>query len=357
MQRVRAFFSGWLGLARFWAGIVFFLAASALALQGMEPGGHRAPPPAPAVAVVTPDAAPAPVAEPAPLPQAIAKPIQPMAEHPARDTPGPVADPDPALQEPYGSADAEYLPRIAPDGRKPMNLYAGGSDPSSVRPRIGLIIAGFGQIPADTKVAINDLPAGVSFAVSPYTRNLEPLLASARLLGHEYWLSLPMEPEGFPTNDPGPRALMTNLSPEQNLPRLNWFLSRLNGYVGVTPIMGALRGSRFIEQPAQLQSVLRETNQRGLIYLDPRNAVPDPRIGWARGIDIIIDEPATAAEIDAKLTAIEKRAREQGSAVGLVTAPRPVMVERLTAWTAAMTRNGVAFAPLSALMLPATAAQ
>ncbi len=46
----------------------------------------------------------------------------------------------------------------------------------------------------------------------------------------------------------------------------------------------------------------------------------------------MIDEPATPAEIDAKLARLAKLAREKGSALGLATAVRPVTVDRIAAW-------------------------
>src|SRR5947209_4439187 len=82
--------------------------------------------------------------------------------------------------------------------------------------------------------AIRTLPSAATLAISPYAGNLDRLLSAARLAGHEYLLSIPMEPQGFPTNDPDDHhALMSTLPPQQNITRLRWVLSRLAGYVGV----------------------------------------------------------------------------------------------------------------------------
>ncbi len=358
MRGFKAIFAGWRGLGLFWAALITLCIAGALTVQGLgPPAGFRtstaAAPDQPADTgpMQAPAAPQMPVSEPGAAAKR-AEPAAPPPERPGRDTPGPVNDPDPALLEPLPGSTTETLPRMAPDGRKSMNVYAAGFDPTNLRPRVAVLMASFGQIPLDTKRAITDLPAGVSFAVSPYSHNLDALLTSARLQGHEYFLSLPMEPTGFPNTDPGPRALLTNLSPAQNLPRLQWILSRLNGYVGTAAVLGSMRGERFIDQPEQLLPVLRELGQRGLPYIDPRpGAGPLPGT-WTRSIDIVIDEPATATDIEARLASLEALARDRGAALGLVTAPRPVAIERLIAWTNGLANRGIALAPVSALLNP-----
>jgi polysaccharide deacetylase 2 family uncharacterized protein YibQ len=247
---------------------------------------------------------------------------------------------------------ADLLPRIAMDGRMPMQVYAAGFDPSTRRPRVGLLLAGVGLNQADSASAIRALPGRVTLAFSPYAAHPEKLLAAARSGEHEYLLSLPMEPQGFPLNDPGPQAMMANLPPEQNQQRLEWALSRLAGYVGATGALGTTLGERFAALPDQMNPVLTELAHRGLLYVDARPGAPPLPIAWGVAIDIVIDDPATAAEIDAKLAQLTRRATEKGSALGLATAVRPVTVDRIVAWTGRLAADGLALAPVSALVQP-----
>ena len=341
------FLSGWSGLRRFWAFFLLVLAGTGATLQILGPPRPRfAPAPEPEPST-RPEQPPAPLvvhqAPPTPLDRR---------EGPGRAVPGPVNDPDPALLEPVAGSTTDAMPRIAPDGRAPMRYYAAGFDPTTTRPRVGVLVAGIGLSVADSKKAITDLPGAMSFAVSPYTAAPEPLLSSARLAGHEYLLSLPIEPQRFPLNDAGPNALLTTLSPQQNQPRLMWALSRFQGYAGVTAILGAMHGERLADVPDQMAPILAELNKRGLMYVAaPGQASPVARI-WSKAVDIVIDEPATAADVDARLAALEAMARDHGAALGLVEAPRPVVVERLAAWANGLSNRGLALAPASALMLP-----
>ena len=86
---------------------------------------------------------------------------------------------------------------------------------------------------------IQQLPPDVTLAFAPYAPNLEAQIAEARAAGHEVILQLPMEPNGYPANDPGPHTLLANATAEDNIQRLHWLLSRFSGYVGVTNYMGA----------------------------------------------------------------------------------------------------------------------
>jgi len=276
----------------------------------------------------------------------------PVAGRPGRDTPGPVNDPEPALLEPVPGTPADMLPRIAQDGRQPMQYYASGFDPTTVRPRVGLMIAAIALGSADSRKAIADLPGEITFAVSPYAANAEVLLSLARLAGHEYLLSIPMEPLRFPLSDPGPNALMTTVAPPDNLTKLTWALARAKGYVGATPIMGELRGERLIDVPEQINPVLAEFARRGLLYVGPPSQPAPVPHAWNRTVDLIVDEPATASAIDAQLAALETLARDRGSALGLAVAPRPVTVARIAAWTTGLLGRGLALAPVSALVRP-----
>ena len=67
---------------------------------------------------------------------------------------------------------------------------------------------------------------------------------------------------------------------------------------------------------------------------------------------MVVDEPATRAEIDARLLALERLARERGAALGYVGEASPVAVARIAAWAAEAPGRGIVLAPPSALVRP-----
>ena len=214
--------------------------------------------------------------------------------------------------------------------------------------------------------AITVLPAAISLALSPYAPRTDALLARARDTGHEVFLSLPMEPQGYPLNDPGDRALLTGASQQTNAQRLEWALTRFSGYVGATGALGGeqggLRGERFGAALDQMLPLLETLGRRGLLYVDPRpnaawtaTSLPAPTKGSqplarSRGVDLVVDEQAGDSAIDAALVRLEVIARKRGSAIGLLGLPAPVAMERVGVWALGLPARGVSLAPVSAVV-------
>jgi polysaccharide deacetylase 2 family uncharacterized protein YibQ len=258
------------------------------------------------------------------------------------------------MLEPVPNDPKLLLPRISIDGRAPMAAYAAGFDASTLRPRVGVLVAGIGMSDSNSVAAIKTLPGGVTLAISPYAPEMSRLLGIARSYEHEYLVSVPMEPEGYPVNDPDDRvALMTSLPPAENLTRLQAILGRLSGYVGVTNALGSMRGERLTGMPDQFDAVLTEVGNRGLLLLDARTGQKIQAHAWNRSADLALDDdPLDAAMLDKRLDTLTHLALDKGSALGIVSAPRPVAVERVTAWANTLASKGLTLAPMSALVQP-----
>jgi polysaccharide deacetylase 2 family uncharacterized protein YibQ len=330
----------------FWVPVLVVLGAGAGVLQVLGPLPASPPPRAasPAGNAATPP--PAAPAASAPATHADASPA-------ARPPGAAIVGPDDALLEAATDLPDATVPRIATDGRMPLRVYAGGYDAADARPRIALLLADIGMRQQDSEDAIRQTPAAVSLAVNPYAVHPDALLDLARQRGHELLVSIPMEPEKYPLNDPGNEALLTSIAPGFNAQRLEWALSRVAGYVGATGALGALRGERFAASD-QMKLVFDELKRRGLLYIDPRPqriATSAPAdLPPYRVVDLVIDEPAVGVEIDAKLGRLDEIALERGSAVGLVGRPSPVTTERILVWAHNLQVRGLQLVPVSALV-------
>lgn len=254
---------------------------------------------------------------------------------------------DPALVE---ASAIGPLPRIGADGRMPMRAYARPFDRQETRARVALILGGIGLRATISEQAIQTLPPQIALAFNPYAPNPSSLIELARSRGFETLLALPMEPTGFPMNDPGHRALLTGLPAGENAQRLEWLLARYPGHVGAIGALGPLRGERFaaMSEPfAQLQLALAA---RGLLYFDPRPGAPNPQRSWGLTVDVVLDEPPTRGEIDQRLAQLERMARERGGALGYLGEATPVALQRLSIWLAGHEARGVVLAPVTAVM-------
>lgn len=250
------------------------------------------------------------------------------------------------------------IPKIAANGMRPAEAYAQPVKPVPGKPdapRVALIVGGLGVSANITNDAISKLPGAVTLAFMPYSYDVDHLAGRARRAGHEILLQAPMEPFNYPDNDSGPQTLLTSLSPEQNLERLYWLMSRFQGYVGIAGAMGA----RFTASEQSFAPILRETAKRGLIFVDdganPRSVAA--RVAGASNLpfakaDMILDTVPTAAEIDHALGRLEMAARERGVAVGMASA-LPVSIERIAKWAKAAESRGLQLVPITVVALKA----
>jgi polysaccharide deacetylase 2 family uncharacterized protein YibQ len=388
----RRVFAGWRGLGIFWVLVLLLLGGGGLWLDRLGPpdpheetvaGAAQTPEPAPVPAAVEPGPVPAPVAETpassittpepseaspppvqaeAPAPEPAAPSAEASAQTPAAPAPPPldvpvatpefpparpIAAPDPALLE-QGRFGA--LPRVGADGRTSIRAYAGQFDRQDTRARIGIIVADIGISNAQTEDAIRRLPPAVSFAISPYAPRAAQVAERLRAKGSETLIGLPLEPAGYPLNDPGNRALLTGRSSAENMANLEWVLSRFPGYVGAIGVVGGMRGERFAAMEQSYLALQESLRNRGVLFVDARPGVAGPARAWGRAVDVVLDEPATRTEIERRLVELETIAKARGSALGLANAATPVVVDRLVAWAAGLERRGVVLAPVSVLI-------
>jgi len=246
------------------------------------------------------------------------------------------------------------LPKLAQDGSRPADVYARQvkaipGKPNA--PRVAIVIGGLGIGASGTSDALGKLPAAVTFAFAPYAGDLERIVGRARGEGHEVLLQVPMEPFDYPDNDPGPQTLLTSLDAGQNIDRLHWLMSRVQGYVGLANFMGA----RFTASEQALAPVLREAAKRGLIYVDDGSSQRSlaSQIAGANNLafakaDVVIDQVPTIADVERALGRLETIARERGVAVG-ITGALPAAIERIAKWAKAAEGRGVLLVPISAV--------
>lgn len=257
----------------------------------------------------------------------------------------PPADPLPAAPIPGVSQATAMgpLPVISPDGRTPAGVYARPFK-SDGRPRVALIVGGLGLNPAATRAAILQLPAEVTLSFVPYAQGLQNWIDLARANGHEVLLEIPMEPQDYPDNDPGPQTLLAEAPGPETVKKLDWLLSRASGYFGVCNYLG----QKFVASDNGMSAFLGELKARGLAFLDDGSA--RRRTGGVprASADSIVDDQLSADAIARQLTVLEQTAKAKGSALGSGFA-YPVTVEVAARWAAGLSQRGLQLAPASAV--------
>ena len=235
------------------------------------------------------------------------------------------------------------LPRIAPDGRVPAQAYARPFR-SNGKPMVSLVVGGLGLNAVTTRAAIERLPAEVTLSFVPYAEGLQAWIDMARAQGHEVMIELPMEPTGYPDNDPGPYTLLSSGGADDVEAKLDWLLGRATGYFGVTNYLG----DRFATSDEGMGAMLGVLRQRGVAFLDDGSMRRKPGAFARASADRIIDEQQSPAAIMGQLNALEAAAKTRGAALGTGFS-YPVTVEAAARWTAGLEARGLQLAPASAM--------
>ncbi len=242
------------------------------------------------------------------------------------------------------------LPIRAADGRRPFDVYA--RPWSGARgARVALVIGGFAISQTGTQTAIEKLPAEVTIGFSTLGNSIDRWMQAARRKGHEIVMQIPLEPFDYPNVNPGRNTLTVEATPEENIERLRWALSRTTNYTGVMNFMGA----RFSAESAAMQPLLEEIGKRGLLYFDDgssaRTTAQELAIKnnapFVAG-DAIIDANRDRGAILKKLDELEATARAKGFAIGTGSAFDET-VDAVETWVNEAKKRGIEIVPISAL--------
>ncbi len=256
-------------------------------------------------------------------------------------TPPPL--PDRALA--MNTANGSY-PKIGSDGRKPATYYRRGFSDPAERPRIAVIIAGLGLSTNLTAQAINDLPPEVTLAFAPYSKDLPQWTAQARAAGHELMIELPMEAAGLEPEALGPAALLSARSEAENRQRLNWLLSRFQGYFAVTNYLG----SKFSKDTPAVSPVYTQVRDAGVAFIADTEIAPDNLRAsgiLATTVDLLISD--TSASPDARLKQLEARARKEQRVLVKIY-PTEQSLTEISLWAKSLRGKGIALAPASSML-------
>lgn len=272
------------------------------------------------------------------------QPAELLGERP--DPTGPPVDADPMLIE---WRDGLALPRIADDGRRPLDVYARPlSGPAAGRPLIAIVVSDLG-LDAERLEQSVLLPGVVSLVHTPYAANLALWQRHARWHGHEALLALGLQAADYPTSDFGPWALDPVDEPGEQLASLQRLLARSDGFFGL-----AAKSEAFGLAPERFAPIAEALADRGLAFVELgdarlRDQATAHGLAYASAIGPLDDLPEPAA-IDAALGTLEQAALREGRAVGYIQ-PYPLSFDRLWHWAQTLEEKGFALVPVSHLLV------
>ncbi len=250
------------------------------------------------------------------------------------------------------NGDVRPLPRVSSDGRLPWQVYARPSEPKPGMPRVAVLVTGLGLSKAETLAAIRKLPPEITLSFSPYAEELDQWMIRSRRAGHEVMLGMPLESNRFPIEDQGPLALLSGLSLDENIERLNSLMSLLQGSIGMEVVMG----SKYTTNKPAIYDMLNALNARGLAVVEGswnnRSLIPKvaEELAMPRAVsDILLDEVRARAAIEVKLKELDSIVQTRKKALATM-GMSPAGVEMLLVWIDSLLDKGVQLVPLSAMI-------
>lgn len=219
--------------------------------------------------------------------------------------------------------------------------------PHDGRPVLALMIDDMGVNRAQTARAMA-LPGPLTLSWLPYARELGQQVAEGAARGHETMLHMPMEPMGH--LDPGPNALRTTLTAEQNLLYLRAALAEMPTAVGLNQHEGSVAS---LSVPL-MDLVMGQLAPREMLFVDSLTVVGSVAIHRARAAglpslprDVFIDNSGEAGQIAHWINQAELIARHYGLCVAIAH-PRQHTMDALEVALPEMIKRGVVLWPMSA---------
>lgn len=251
------------------------------------------------------------------------------------------------------------IPTVAKDGRMPYQYYSRPFDIADARPRIAIIVMDMGLSEAGLKDSLATLPGQVSFAFSPYADNLTTAMQTARDRGHETLLQLPLEVPTGSVVDVGTAAISSEQTAAVNQDNLFKLLAQMLGSVGFITD----GGGRLVNNESMLKPLMQNIWSRGLLFIDntQQNETLSPLIAeqlkmpWARSL-LNIDSVMVRDAMDEAMQKAVELAKTNGRAV-VVAGATPLARSVIAAWAGKLEREGIALAPISAVVTLGSAGQ
>ena len=172
-------------------------------------------------------------------------------------------------------------------------------------PRLALVIDDFGYASPELVRRLCAQPAPFSAAILPYQEFTQESASIAHVAGKEILLHLPMEPIGYPGpgKDPGPNAVLFNLSEAEIRARVRKALLDVPWRKGVNNHMG----SRITPDRIRMKWILQEIQAAHCFFLDSRTEKDSVAFDVARELKIPAAQRKVFLDDDKAFEAMEKQ--------------------------------------------------
>ena len=209
-------------------------------------------------------------------------------------------------------------PTAAPPTPKPSPTPRPQPAPGA-RGRLAILLDDVGQ-KLDLVPAAAALPKEIGFAILPFLPKSAESAEALHGAGHEIWLHLPMEPENYPANNPGPGAILMSMSTNQLRAAVHDALDNIPHVIGVNNHMG----SKVTADLRTMTWIMQELKIRDMAFIDSRTTTRTVAEDAAAGQGVLtnrrhvfLDNERDRAAIRRQLMEAVRRCRLEGEIIAI----------------------------------------
>jgi len=241
-------------------------------------------------------------------------------------------------------------PTAAPPAPKPSPTPRPRPAPNA-RGRLAILLDDAGQ-ELDLLQAAAALPKEIGFAIVPFLPKSAESAEALHGSGHEIWLHLPMEPQTYPADNPGPGAIMMSMTTNELRAAVHAAIDDIPHAVGVNNHMG----SKVTSDLKTMTWIMQELKARDLAFIDSRTTSRTVAEVAAAGLGVPVNRRHVFLDNERDRTAIRRqleeavrRCRLEGEIIAIGHLD-PVTIEVLTQELPGISKRGADLVRPSALV-------
>ncbi len=195
----------------------------------------------------------------------------------------------------------------------------------------------------------------ITYAILPFESNTKLAAEKIHQRGGEIILHLPLEPEGYPQQNPGKAALLVSMNNAQIDRQLEKNIKNVPYIIGINNHMGSL----FTEDFAQMKNMLAIIKKKKLLYIDsyttPRSVTKEAAAKLMMHTlknDVFLDNQDELKAIIGQLKKLEKLTLAKGQAIAIGHVHRKFTALAIKKMIKPFAKQGIKFVFVSKLTKP-----
>ncbi len=226
-------------------------------------------------------------------------------------------------------------------------------EPPKTRPKaqVAIIVDDLGRDLHAVR-SLLEIDLNLTMAVMPEELHTRESAELSHRAGREILVHMPMEPDSYPQNNPGPGALLLGQDQEEIKSRVSSMFVKVPYAVGGNNHMG----SRFTQYPEGMQAVIEVMKEGGWFFVDSRTSPGSIALTEAHRAnlaavsrDIFLDNNRNVDAIARQLREAVKIARSRHKVVAICH-PYPETIEALRQEAAYLHQQDIQVVPVSHLL-------